>query len=872
MLAASTLACAQATAHRAHDSGLPFLNPALPLTRRVDDLVGRMTLEEKVSQMVDRAPAIPRLGIVEYNWGSEALHGIANDGYATVFPQSIALAATWDVNLMHRVGEVISTEGRAKYVAGAAEGNHELGLDFWAPNVNLDRDPRWGRGEETYGEDPYLSGQMAMAFVTGMQGDDPKYLKVISTPKHFAVHSGPEPERHRFNVNVSPHDLEDSYLPQFRSAIVDGHADSVMCAYNAIDGTPACANSGLLQGVLRRNWRFNGYVVSDCSAISDIATEHKFTPTVEDASVAAVRAGTDLSCDGEYRILAQAVHEGKIRESEIDAAVKHLMTARFRLGMFDPPSAVRWRSISADDNDTAYHRKLALEAARESIVLLKNENGTLPLGPSIHNIAVIGPNAAYLPSIEGNYHGQASKPVTPFAGMRAYFSRSGMRVLYAQGSSFASGLLLPVPPNAFFTDERNNDQGLRVEYFRGNNLDVAPVASSRADYIDADWQSAAPVPDLTKFRNAFTVRYTGYLQVPAPGDYIFRIDHSTCDNCGKADFARIFIDEKPVGNDTANFSIHFSDTQAHRFRLEYTHVSAHVSAGVRMKWMPPTPALLNQAVAAAAQSDVIVAFMGLSPDLEGESMDVDAQGFSGGDRTAIDLPAVQAELLESLAATGKPLVVVLMSGSAVAINWANRHASAILEAWYPGEDGGKAIAETLGGDNNPSGKLPITFYASLDDLPPFTDYSMKNRTYRYFTGTPLYSYGYGLSYSHFEFANLKLPTNRLKAGEPLTVECDIANTSKVAGDEVAELYLKPQNSPTAPLRSLAGFARVHVAPGKTNHLSFTISSRSMSQVLESGERVILPGTYSVFIRGSSQLAFGGLSATFMVDGRLKVEP
>ena len=867
---------------------LPYQDASLPVSQRVDDLVSRMTLAEKVSQMEVDAAAIPRLGVPAYHWGSEALHGVASSGYATVFPQAIALAATWDTNLVHRIGDAISTEARAKFEAALAEGHRNfIGLSFFAPNINIVRDPRWGRGQETYGEDPYMTSRMGVAFVTGLQGDDPKYLKVVSTPKHYAVHSGPEPGRGGFNVNVSPHDLEDTYLPAFRATVIEGHAGSVMCAYSAVDGTPDCASHMLLEEVLRHAWDFNGYVVSDCGAVGEIADPHKYAGDNEQASVDAVRAGTDLDCGNEYSTLVKAVHDGMVQESEIDTSVKRLMTARFRLGMFDPPSAVRWTKISPSENDTPEHRELALQAACESMVLLKNAGHALPLASAVRSIAVIGPNAAYLPSLEGNYNGQPSDPVTPYAGMRDYFTRQGKLVAYAQGSPFTPERTLPVPPNAFSTDARGRKPGLKVEYFVGTDFSAPPVATGTADYIDTDWNAAAPVPALDKSRNLFSVRYTGNIHVPAPGDYTFKVGLYAGYGGDEDEIDRVYIDGKIVADQTSistsyfhhydaqgnltkdtSFRCHFADTRPHSFRLEYTHASPSRNAGLSFNWQPPVDVLRQQAVDVATQSDVVVAFVGISPHLEREEFPMNIPGFLGGDRTAIDLPPVQQDLLKAIAATGKPLVVVLMNGSALAVNWSNEHAAAILEAWYPGEAGGTAIAETLGGENNPAGRLPVTFYSSLAQLPPFTDYSMANRTYRYFKGAPLYSFGYGLSYSSFTFSNLKLSTQKLEAGEPLTAEADVENTSKLAGDEVAELYLKYPDSKTAPIRALAGFTRVHVAPGATQHVSFTLTPRSLSQVLADGERFILPGNYSVFVGGSQPASDSqGVSASFTVEGQ-----
>lgn len=874
---AGSVACCQTSANQT-----AYKNPALPIAQRVDDLVGRMTLVEKVSQMQDLAAAVPRLGIPDYEWWNEGLHGVARAGHATVFPQAIGMSATWDTNLVYQEADVISTEARAKYAAAQAEGNHNIffGLTFWSPNINIFRDPRWGRGQETYGEDPYLTGRLGVAFVTGLQGDDPKYLKVVSTPKHYDVHSGPESERHRFNVNVAPHDLEDTYLPAFRAAVTEGHADSVMCAYNSIDGEPACANTMLLQETLRHAWNFQGYVVSDCGAVGDIAHGHKYTASVEQSSVAAVRAGTDLSCGREYESLVQAVHDGLISESEIDVSVKRLMTARFRLGMFDPPADVRWANIPATENDTPEHAALALQAARESMVLLKNSNNTLPLKNSVHTIAVIGPNASSLAALEGNYNGEPSHPVTPYEGMRTYFGKRGVNILYAQGSPYTPEMMLPVPPSVYHTGEtKNAAPGLKVEYFTGTDFSQPPVATGTVDSIDTDWASTAPVAQLDKATTLFSVRYSGTITPPASGDYSFHVHLADCYPCHDTEMYRVYIDGKMISDYVTQgayqsarkdvLHVHFADAKPHTFRLDYTHAGplSAAGAGLDFDWQPPVDTLRQQAVQAASKADVVVAFVGLSPRLEGEEMPVHIPGFSGGDRTDIVLPDVQEQLLEAVAATGKPLVVVLMNGSALAVDWAQQHASAILEAWYPGEAGGTAIAETIAGENNPAGRLPVTFYASLDQLPPFDDYSMANRTYRYFHGTPLYGFGYGLSYSSFTYSHLKLSSDSVHAGDALNVEGDVQNTSKTAGDEVAELYLAAPTSATNPVRALEGFQRIHLAAGETKHITFTLRPRQLSEVAADGARTILPGTYMLYLGGSQPEAHGNsVSTQFQITG------
>jgi beta-glucosidase len=857
-------------------SAMPYRNPSLPIDQRVDDLVSRMTLDEKVRQMQHTAPAIPRLGVPAYDWWNEALHGVARSGYATVFPQAIGMAATWDAALIHQEGQTIATEARAKYNEAQRDDNHSIyfGLTFWSPNINIFRDPRWGRGQETYGEDPFLTAKLGVAFVTGLQGDDPKYFKVIATPKHYAVHSGPETTRHSFDVKPTPHDLEDTYLPAFRATVVEGHADSVMCAYNSINGEPACANTYLLQSTLRNAWKFPGYVTSDCGAVDDIMRGHHFAPDLEHASAVAVEAGTDTTCGDEYIALVKAVQNGVIKESELDTALKRLFTARMKLGMFDPPDSVAFNRIPLSEDDSPAHRQLALQAARESMVLLKNADQALPLTSAAKKIAVIGPNAESLAALEGNYNGTPSHPVLPLDGMRAVFAGKAT-ILYAQGSPYVAELPVTVPRTVFHPAAGDSTDGLKAEYFASPDFSQPPVLTRTDPQIQFDWDAASPAHGIPM--TSFAVRWTGTFTPPGPGDYTFGIDAAHCYPCGDHETFRVFLDGKLVSEARhSNFAwspkppeipLHFGDTSPHDFRFEYTHESPLFAGGVTFTWKPPADVLRSEAVKIARDADVVVAFVGLSPNLEGEEMPVHVEGFSGGDRTDIQLPAVQQELLEAVLQNGKPLVVVLMNGSALAVNWAEQHASAILESWYAGEAGGTAIAETLAGQNNPGGRLPVTFYDGLDQLPAFDDYSMTNRTYRYFRGRPLYQFGFGLTYSYFTYESLKLSSTAIKAGDSLTVDTDLQNRSNRAGDEVTELYLEYPQVAGAPLRALKGFYRLHLDAGATHHVTFNLSARDLSLVTEDGQHKIVPGTYTVWV-GSGQPGEGPYDshASFEIRG------
>ena len=855
----------------------PYMNPALPVEKRVDDLIGRMTLEEKVSQMRDHATAIPRLGVPKYDWWNEGLHGVAFAGYATNFPQVIGMAATWDTDLVHTMGVTTSTEARAKYNDAMRQDDHEMffGLTFWAPNVNIFRDPRWGRGQETYGEDPYLTGRMAVAFVSGMQGDDPKYFRVVSTPKHYAVHSGPEPLRHGFNVDASPHDLEDTYLPAFRAAVTEAHAQSVMCAYNAIDGVPACASSMLLQNHLRDAWKFDGYVVSDCAAVADVNTGHHYAPDMAHAAADAVKAGTDLECgygQGQaFPSLVDAVHQKLIKESEIDTALKRLFRARFELGMFDPPSSYAYGKVPMSEVNSPEHRQLSLRAARESMVLLKNDH-TLPLKSDVARIAVVGPTAELVQSLQGNYNGPPPSPVYPLEGIEKRFTSA--KVAYAQGSTFVEGLAMPIEHTALHP-ANGTGEGLTGEYFSSPDLSGQPVLTRTDRNINFNWDKVVPVNGLQ--RNNYSVRWSGTFNPPAPGQYKLGVRVNYCYACENAEGFRLYLDNKllvengsktPERGIVIEAAVNFSDTQAHPIRLEYLHHTG--SAGIDLTWQAPANVLRDQAVEAARASDVTVAFVGLSPSLEGEEMPVKLEGFSGGDRTSIDLPAAQEDLLKAVAATGKPLVVVLQNGSALAVNWAQEHANAILEAWYPGEEGGTAIAQTLAGDNNPAGRLPLTFYSSLSQVPPFQEYSMRNRTFRYFSGKPLYGFGFGLSYTSFDYGNLKMAPSA-KAGDAVAVEADVKNTGTMEGDEVAELYLAQPKAFETPLRVLAGFKRLHLASGESFHIKLTIDPRSLGQVDAKGNRVIEPGEYTVSLGGAQpQEAASVQTGKFNVTGRAEL--
>lgn len=835
----------------------PFRDPAAPLEARVRDLIGRLTLEEKVGQMMNDAPAIDRLGIPAYNWWNECLHGVARAGRATVFPQAIGLAATWDQDLMFRVATAISDEARAKHNEFLRRGKHNIyqGLTFWTPNINLFRDPRWGRGMETYGEDPILTGSMAVQFIKGLQGDDPKYLKVVATAKHYAVHSGPESIRHTFDAVVDERDLRDTYLPQFEMAIRGGNAGSVMCAYNRVDGAPACASPKLLGDILRGEWGFKGYVVSDCGAISDIYLRHKTEPNAQAGVAAALKAGTDLSCGTEYMNLIPAVKAGLVSEADIDRSLARLFEARFRLGMFDPPSQVRYAQIPYSVNDSPEHRKLAEETARKSIVLLKNEGNALPLRKNLKTLAVIGPDADDAEVLLGNYNGDPTAPVTPLEGIRRKLGKA-TKVVYARGSAVAANLpyFEAIPTSALFTsDGPDRKPGLKGEYFASANFDGrrhkrageipqnSKPALTRVDpQVDFKWRDGSPDPALPD--DDFGVRWTGYLAPPVNGKY-------TIGAYGMNAF-ELSLDGKRIANvNNMHECQHQSsavDLEAGKlYRIQLDFFEFVNDATIRLEWARPEPDRAAEAVATARQADAVVMVLGLSPRIEGEEMPVRIEGFAGGDRTNLELPKVQEDLLRQIVALKKPMALVMLNGSAVGINYAKDNVPAIVEAWYPGQAGGTAIADVLFGDYNPGGRLPVTFYKSVDQLPPFTDYDMKGRTYRYFTGEPLWPFGYGLSYTTFGYGKLTAPATA-RAGQDVPVRVDVKNTGGRAGEEVVQVYVKRSAAGAGdPIRSLAAFTRVPLARGAQRTVDLKIPARL---VTAPGEYIITAGASTANIR------------------------
>lgn len=797
----------------------PMWDATLPFETRIQDLLGRLTPEEKVAQMMHAAPGVPRLGIPGYNWWNEALHGVARTPFpVTVFPQAIALAASWDTSAMRKMADITSTEGRAVHRKATAMGLGHLGymgLTYWTPNINIFRDPRWGRGQETYGEDPFLTASMGAAFVKGLQGDDPKYLKAAACAKHFAVHSGPEPSRHSDNFAPQPFDLWDTYLPAFHELTVRANVAGVMCAYNAVYGQPCCANDLLMTDILRRQWNFKGYVTSDCWGIDDFVSFHKTHATRADAAIDALVHATDVECGNSvFSTLLESVRKGRISGAALDTALSRLFLIRLRLGMFDPPELVPYATIPESALDLPGHRAHALEMARKSMVLLKNENQTLPLSKNLKKIAVLGPNADNEIALLGNYNGIPSATTTVLQGIRNKLDQH-VEVLFDEAVTYTSDtLFIPIAlPGAFFWEGK---PGFQAEYFENTALEGKPSLVQMEGLPDHFWHEGAFRHGQT-LATHFSARYSSVFK--ATNDALLTFELHADDG------TRLFIDGKIVvdawertGNHT--FQWRAEAGKSYAFVLEYRQGDGR---GM-LRLLPGQYQKTNFTDLATRLQDAeaIVFVGGISSQLEGEALPVAYEGFFGGDRTSIRLPEVQTRLLKALHATGKPVVLVLMSGSALSIPWEDAHIPAIVQAWYGGQDGGRAVADVLFGDHNPAGRMPVTVYEKDSDLPDFKDYAMEGRTYRYFKGKPLYPFGYGLSLSTFKYKQLRIPA-RTKAGEAITAKVRVWNTGKRAGEEVAQCYLSFADWPgKAPVRALKGFQRFSLEPGENKVLEFTI--------------------------------------------------
>ncbi len=866
--AAYLLACPTVWSDEATRS---VMDTHLTAEQRATELVGRMTLAEKAAEMQNNSAAIPRLNIPAYQWWSEALHGVINDG-VTEYPEPIGLAASFDAPAIHAMAAQIGVEGRIKHVQNAREGHTGImgGLDFWSPNLNIFRDPRWGRGQETYGEDPFLTGRMGVAYVTGLQGDDPRYYLAIATPKHFAVHSGPEPTRHFADVDVSLHDELDTYEPAFRAAIVEGKAASVMCAYNAINGEPACANQHLLQDQLRGRWGFTGYVVSDCDAVRDVAASHRYRPTQAQGVAISVIRGMDNECvtftsrfgEPVEKAYVDAVQQGYLPEAKLDAALIRLFTARIKLGMFDPPGMVPYASIDEKQLDSSEHRAHALKLANESMVLLKND-GTLPIKRTTRTIAVVGPLASQTQVLLGNYSGRPTHSVAILDGLKKEFPAA--KITFVPGIQFLRNDGEPVTDAMLST--ASGQAGLTAKYGEPNGgFDIAIEKTLAARTETNINLSPSSLPSQLAGKKVVTVEWTGSLAAPETGDYLLGLR-----GVGIGDLT---IEGQRVANlvaydDAASATGRVHLVQGQKVALTVHYRSMPKAPRLQLIWAKADDAVSADALAAARAADLVVAVVGITSRLEGEEMPVSIPGFLGGDRTSIDLPQPEQALLEAIADTGKPLAVVLLNGSALAVNWMSSHANAILEAWYPGEEGGTAVAQTLSGANNPAGRLPVTFYTGVEQLPHFEDYGMANRTYRYFEGKPLYPFGYGLSYTTFHYSDLHIPVRPIAAGQSVNAEATITNTGTLAGDEVVQLYLKFPPVKGAPRVALRGFERVHLEPGASRQVHFELKSRDLGMVTEAGAPLVAAGDYQVSIGGGQPNTTAEVvSGKFTIDGQL----
>ncbi len=826
-----------------------FQNPSLTFEQRVDDLVSRLTLEEKVSQMLNSSPEISRLGIPPYDWWNETLHGVARTPFkTTVYPQAIGMAATFDKNSLFTMADYSALEGRAIYnkaVELKRTNERYLGLTYWTPNINIFRDPRWGRGQETYGEDPYLTAVLGDAFVKGLQGDDPKYLKAAACAKHYAVHSGPESLRHTFDVDVTPYELWDTYLPAFRKLITESNVAGVMCAYNAFRTQPCCASDILMNDILRKEWKFEGYVTSDCWAIDDFFKNHKTHPDAESAAADAVFHGTDIDCGTDaYKALVKAVKNGKISEKQIDISVKRLFMIRFRLGMFDPVSMVKYAQTPSSVLESTEHQLHALKIARQSIVLLKNEKNILPLNKNLKKIVVLGPNADNAISILGNYNGTPSKLTTVLQGIKEKVSPE-TEVIYEKAVNFTNDTLL------VYKDLKNlysyeGKQGFKAEYYNNTTLSGQPEAVRTESEINNFWQEGEVVIQNIK-ANHFSARYTTNFTADQDGSVTFEL---------KADDGyRFLINGKEVVNawqknrwGEKTFKLETKKNTVYKIVLEYWQGEGKAEVSLQTGNFVKTN--FADLIERHKNADAFIFAGGISPQLEGEEMPVDFPGFKGGDRTSILLPEVQTKLLKALQSSGKPVVFAMMTGSAIAIPWEAENIPAILNIWYGGQSAGTAAADVIFGDYNPAGRLPVTFYKSDSDLPSFVDYKMDNKTYRYFKGTPLYGFGYGLSYTSFKYSDLKIPV-KIKKGQSVSISVKVTNTGKTEGEEVAQLYLINQDAAIkTPLKSLKGFDRFNLKPGENKIITFNLSPEDLSYVTPEGSLKQYEGKIKISIGGS----------------------
>lgn len=829
----------------------PFRNPDLPVNERIDDLLSRLTPEEKIGQMMNNTRAIERLGIPEYDWWNEALHGVARAGQATVFPQAIAMAATFDDEALLKTFTMVSDEARAKYHQYQRDKEYDRykGLTFWTPNINIFRDPRWGRGMETYGEDPYLTERMGLAVVKGLQGDDPKYFKTHACAKHYAVHSGPEWNRHEFDVDVTPRDLWETYLPAFETLVKEGNVQEVMCAYNRFEGKPCCSSDKLLIDILRNSWGYENIILSDCGAINDFwerdpnTSRHETHPDAETASADAVLSGTDLECGNSYRSLKKALQDGKITEKDLDVSLRRVLKGRFELGMFDPDERVPYAQIPYSVVECPEHVSQALEMARKSMVLLKNRNNTLPLSKNLKKIAVVGPNAVDSTMLWANYNGFPTHTVTILEGIRNKMPNA--EIIYELGCNHTNDFVMK-DLGEYITSPAG--QGFASEFFNNTNFEGEAVYkgnSRELHYTTGGNTQFAPNVNLTNF----TARFTGEFKAPETTPVEFKLSGN--------DAFRLFIGDEKVAEVWENeygaertYTLHAEKGKKYPVKIEYMQRAGSADLNLSVGTRQPVDYIAT--AAKVKDADVILYVGGISPRLEGEEMPVDAEGFKKGDRLNIEIPKVQQKMIKALESTGKPVVYVLCTGSALALNWEDENVDAILNAWYGGQEAGTAVADILFGDYNPAGRLPITFYKSIDQLPDFQNYNMKGRTYRYMTQKPLYPFGYGLSYTSFDYQEAKLSFNKIKKDESVTLTLNIANTGEMDGDEVVQIYIKNPNDPAGPIKTLKAFKRINIQAGDTKKTSFELEPEAFWSFNDKTQTMeVRPGKYQILYGGSS---------------------
>jgi beta-glucosidase len=819
---------------------LPYQNHELSAEERAEDLCKRLTLEEKSLLMMNGSPAIERLGIPSFDWWSEALHGVGRNGLATVFPSCIGMAASFDDDLIEEVFTAVSDEARAKNTLARREGKNGKykGLSFWTPNINVFRDPRWGRGQETYGEDPYMNGRMGLRVVKGLQGDGTgKYYKLHACAKHYAVHSGPEKTRHSFDIERLPaRELWETYLPAFRMLVKNGKVQQVMCAYQRFEGSPCCGSDRLLNSILRYDWGFDGLVVSDCGAIGDFYREgrHEVSKDAKAASALGVLSGTDVECGGVYKNLPGAVKRGDVKESDIDVCVKRLLKGRFELGDFDPDSIVPWTSIPMSVVGSVKHRELARKMAREQMVLLKN-NGILPLSPDAANIMVMGPNAADSTMMWGIYYGQPAHTVTALEGLNA---RTGRKLPYARACAVTR---MTDQESVFGNFHCSKGKGMEASYWNNTGMsgqpDVEVVYTSAISLDNGGNTAFAPGVNLTNFTTRIKGTYT------ADRDEMLRMVYNNDDGL------RIIINGDTVHNRWKTDPLNFRDREfavekGKKYYIEVDYMQLEDDATLNFDILRSRDVTPADAVAKAKDAEVVIFIGGISPVYEREEAKVNEPGFDNGDRTSIELPEPQREILKALHSAGKKIVFVNCSGSAVALTPENDVCDAILQAWYPGEQGGHAIADVIFGDYNPSGKLPVTFYKNDSQLPAFDDYLMEGRTYRYMREAPLYQFGYGLSYTRFDISRPVYSNDKIKVR--------VKNTGKVAGTEVVQVYMRRPADADGPNKTLRGYARVTLAPGESRDVVIDFPKHLFENWDEKEQEMrVVPGEYELMVGSSS---------------------